>query len=730
MRRVALAIAALLAIALVPVVTSAAPGSRAGGSDIREFDRKARRELVVSDRATRKIQRSAASLPGPKAPPVVGEERFWLGLDDAEGAIYPKAYTLRGIGTNLEVWVASDEDDVSTGTDFPAGDCRNDGVRNVITDAQVQYLIDEFDSNMYPIESAAFSVAPPRNGARAPLTKILELPSGYYRGPGDRIVALIDNVRDDNFYDTDNASGFTYVAGFYFSVYDDLFNRLVMTIDAFDWLHRTGANPPHAPSSDLCLNAPARPFLYEGVFAHEYQHLLENYVDFDESIMVNEGLSDYAQTITGYVDPSLPIQNVGFDSHIQCFLGFNDVVTPANPIPREGGPENSLTLWGDQTDFESEILCDYGAAYSFMEYLAGRFGHDLLTGLHLDSANGLDSLNGLLADLGGGAKPLDVIASWATMVAVDQALDDGFTLIGGDPAEFSTPTLNAEINWDNDQAFAGPGVPPNGSDYVRLRDAGAAYLGADDVESVEFNGASQLPKLPVEWRVDKSPPKGATKALYSGKGDNLDRAIARRVRVGQGNLEIETAWDTEEGYDYAYVQVSKDGGEHYKSVRCTDSIDAPLGPGFEASSKGFVHQECNLSRYSGDRVILAFRYVTDSSVQLDGFWVDDVVLDGRLITNGTSLKGWNSPTQINPFDVKRWLVRLVAIDETTQEVRIGTLPLDGSFDGSLSGAELDALIGATGSTVAAIVTFLDRSESILQTAKYTLTVNGVVQPGG
>ena len=62
-----------------------------------------------------------------------------------------------------------------------------------------------------------------------------------------------------------------------------------MTIDAFDWLHRTGPNPPHAPSSDLCLNAPARPFLYEGVFAHEYQHLLENYVDFDETIMVNEG---------------------------------------------------------------------------------------------------------------------------------------------------------------------------------------------------------------------------------------------------------------------------------------------------------------------------------------------------------------------------------------------------------------------------------------------------------
>ena len=82
------------------------------------------------------------------------------------------------------------------------------------------------------------------------------------------------------------------------------------------------------------------------------------------------------------------------------------------------------------------------------------------------------------------------------------------------------------------------------------------------------------------------------------------------------------------------------------------------------------------------------------------------------------------------MDVKRWVVRLVAIDETTHQVRIGTLTLDGDFDGSLSGADLDALIGTTGSTVAAIVTFLDRTEQVLQTAPYTLTVNDVVQPGG
>ena len=44
---------------------------------------------------------------------------------------------------------------------------------------------------------------------------------------------------------------------------------------------------------------------------------------------MNEGVSDYAQTITGYVDPSIPITQIGFDSHIQCFLGLlNDASRP------------------------------------------------------------------------------------------------------------------------------------------------------------------------------------------------------------------------------------------------------------------------------------------------------------------------------------------------------------------------------------------------------------------
>src|SRR4249919_3027868 len=124
MRRTALVVVALLALALAPAGTSAAPRSGGGrlGSDIRELDPQAHHALALSPQA-KTIRSSAASLPRRLAPPAVGEERFWVATDTTQGD-YVKAYTLRGIGTNIEVWVASDKDKVSSGLDFPAGDCR------------------------------------------------------------------------------------------------------------------------------------------------------------------------------------------------------------------------------------------------------------------------------------------------------------------------------------------------------------------------------------------------------------------------------------------------------------------------------------------------------------------------------------------------------------------------------------------------------------------------------
>jgi hypothetical protein len=665
---------------------------------------------------------------------VVGDEKLWLAADFISGALYLKEYTLRGVGNNSEVWVASDSDDVSTDTDFPDGDCRN-GVRTEITDEQVDYLIDQFDNNILPKESATFSVAPDIDGSNAALPGIVGLPDDYYTGDGDDTVVLIDNVRDENFYYTNNQNTFSYVAGFFTSAYAFYFDRNTMTIDAFDWLHRTGANPPHEPTTDPCTSAPARPFLYEGVFAHEYQHLLESYEDPGETIWVNEGLSDWAQTLTGYVDPSIPITDLGSDSHVQCFLGWLGVQTEFNPIPRDGGPENSLTLWGDQTDFEWEILCDYGAAYTMMELLADRFGTDFMGELHRDDLHGFESLEALAQAAGSDRTSDEFIDNWAAAVALDGILDDGAKLAGGARADFRVSTLDATINWDTEQAFSSPGAPPNGSDYVRLRDGSGAYLSAGQIGRISFDGVNQLPSLPLEWTVDPDPPEQAgDPALFSGTGDNLDRAIVREVEVPAGSPELtfDGNWSLEDGFDYGYVQISADGGESYESIECSDQVagGGPLGPAFNGVSDGFVGVTCDLSAFAGQTVVLSFRMVTDSSVTFDGFWIDDVAIDGTVLSDGSTLEGWSSLTEFNPIDIEAYTVRLIAYGGGARHAWIAEVPLDEDFNGVLGGGALRSRIGFRPTTVAAIVTYHDGTEQVLQYAPYTLRVNGVLQPGG
>ena len=132
------------------------------------------------------------------------------------------------------------------------------------------------------------------------------------------------------------------------------------------------------------------PVPLRGRFAHEYQHLLQYYQDPEEVNWVNEGLSDFAIDVTGYDFVRAPVSQIGFDSHLQCFMGNLITQTDANPIPSGGGAENSLTLWGDQGD--GEILCDYGAAFSMMEYLSSQYGRAFMSALHRNPAEGFAGL--------------------------------------------------------------------------------------------------------------------------------------------------------------------------------------------------------------------------------------------------------------------------------------------------------------------------------------------------
>ncbi|HEU4481118.1 MAG TPA: choice-of-anchor J domain-containing protein, partial [Actinomycetota bacterium] len=695
----------------------------------------------------------------------VGDKKWWLAIDDVSteyvAGIYPKLYRLRGRSRHMEVWSAADSDQYSKGLRFPDGDCRNDDPSRIrVTKADVRYFMKQFETNMFPKESAAFSRPPKRNGTR-PFKAFRNIffskkdrerygiDGDYWQGKGRRVVVLVDNVRDANFYDTDNANTLTRIGGFHYSVFNEIFDRNVMSIDSWDWKHQTRANPPHEPSTDPCTTASASPYGYEGTFAHEYQHLLEYYEDIDETIWVDEGLADWAQTLTGYVDPSAPMTDINWDSHIQCMLGWIEQDTEFNPIPREGGPENSLTWWEDQTENESEILCDYGAAYTMMEFLQGRYGNDFMKRLHRSNKNGLKSLNALLAQFHpGGISAQQVIHEWAAMLALDGILDDGATLTGGDPSAFVAPTLDATINWANDDAYSTRGAPPNGSDYVRAQRNNGDPMTASEIDSISFDGSNELDPKEVEWTVDTDPPAHTgNAALYSGSGPFFDRSIATPVTVPQDDptLSFETYYEIEPLWDFGFVQISNDGGETWTSLSnaSTTGDHDPAAepdiveqmPGFTGNSGGgaqpaWVTETFDLSAYAGQDVHIAFRYMTDQLENPAGWWVDDVTVGGTVVSDGTSLAGWETETQVNPEDVFGFNVQIVAYNDDHSQAWLAQLPLDENFDGTLEGQALRDAIGDSAETVGIIVTFDEPTELLTQYAPYALEVNNFQQPGG
>jgi hypothetical protein len=644
--------------------------------------------------------------------------RQWLALDDAQGRLYLKDYTLRGLGDKIEVWVAND-------TSFPAGDCRNQIANTTtVTDAQVNELVSEFDGNMYPKETAAFSTPPDRDGSNAdPALEGLD-----FTGDGDNTVALIDNVRDDNYYTFPAAP--TYIAGFFSAQFNELVDRNVMTIDAFDWAHRSGANPPDEATNDLCTSRPGRPHLYEGTFAHEWQHLLQYYVDPAETTWMNEGLSDFAQTLTGYVDGTKTVNDKGGDSHLYCFQGYGPVQTPYNPNPRDcGGAQNSLNLWGEGGN-GAGVLADYGNAYELMLYLYDHYGQDIIERLHRDGdLQGLASLDAAVK--AEGAKDVyTVLHDYQSMVLLDKIVGDSKfgIVLGADKSKVTSKSLRSTVNLVNPQSYSVPGAAPNGADYVQLQKNGQVLKGKD-LRSLKFDGAKTLPALPLAWTVvNNDPDRAGNPVLFSGNANNTDATAVIPVTVPTASptLSFLAKYGAELGYDYGYVVVSTDGGTTYTAIPGDKTVDGPLGPGVNGTTTGFEPHSYDLSAYAGKSILLGFRYVSDGGVNEGGLLLDDIKLGGTLLSDGSSLAPFDSPTEIKPVTVKNWNLKLVGIDEA--HALAWQFEFNGQNSLSLNWIQLALL--SLFPKVVAIVAYDEPTEQVQQYAPYTLTVNGVLQPGG
>ena len=142
----------------------------------------------------------------------------------------------------------------------------------------------------------------------------------------------------------------------------------------------------------------------------------------------------------------------------------------------------------------------------------------------------------------------------------------------------------------------------------------------DDFESGTGNWTLQGTWGTTELQ-SHSPTHSLTESPTGNYGDNLDISATLTNGIDlsaalDATLSFWARYDVEEGFDYMYVDVSTNGGATWNTVDSFDGTDATFQQ-YTYSLGGFVGH---------DSVKIRFHFVSDGGFNLDGMYIDDVMV--------------------------------------------------------------------------------------------------------
>ena len=340
--------------------------------------------------------------------------------------------------------------------------------------------------------------------------------------------------------------------------------------------------------------------LYSQVLAHELQHAVHWAADVSEETWVNEGLSELAVSIAGFPETSI--------------LEF-----------RRAGP-TSLTHWPPTSGGGP---ANYGAASLFMHYLTAHYGgRSDLRPLLSEPKDGIDGINAYLEAGGFDVRFHDVFRDWAVANVLDEA--SGPLGYPGLPVSFP---VYRNLKGDDELHST---IPQYSNEYIRLE-----KLSAPSVLSFEADADIRL--LPVDV--------GAG-CWWSNKGDVIDSTLTARMDLRQveaATLDYQVWYSIEENWDYAYVEVSEDGGATWSILETPltsseDPLDVSFGPGYTGSTEGWETESVGLDRWTGREIMVRFQYITDAAIHDHGLCIRDLTVSasggGQVIEAGWEPQGF------------------------------------------------------------------------------------------
>jgi M6 family metalloprotease-like protein len=180
--------------------------------------------------------------------------------------------------------------------------------------------------------------------------------------------------------------------------------------------------------------------------------------------------------------------------------------------------------------------------------------------------------------------------------------------------------------------------------YVKLDEASVKGTNAD---AVKINLPNKLTEV--------NKPNSGTYEYFSGSADDLMNSMSTNVDLtGKTSAELSfyTWYSIEEGYDYAYVEVSEDEGKTWNSVEGNittndDPYEANAGNGITGNTDNkWVEAKFDLTKYAGKQVSLRFNYVTDAGLSMPGMYVDDI----QVTADGETLLSDNADSDTTSFE--------------------------------------------------------------------------------
>ena len=412
--------------------------------------------------------------------------------------------------------------------------------------------------------------------------------------------------------------------------------------------------------------------LYLEVLAHELQHAVHWNADPSEDTWVNEGLSELAVTVAGFGQGS-----------IHHFLQAEPTSLVHWPVAPVGALHN------------------YGASSLFMHYLVEHYGdRGDLRPLLKESGDGIAGITNYLKSTGHDLAFRDVFRDWAAANLLDEETG---------PFSYSDLEVGARIDQTvRDYSEFTSEVPQYAVEYVELKSfRGPLRLG--------FQGMAKNDLLQTE--VDS---RGC---WWSNSGDSINSTLTRELDLeglSRATLRYQVWYDVEESWDYAYLEVSEDGGRRWDILSTPNTtsknpIGNSFGDGYSGASGGWLDESVDLSAYTGKKVKVRFQYVTDDAVNGPGMCVRGVSLpeaglydldegwdaDGFLLTNNQVSQGY-----------------IVQVIQMSEENRVRTVPLDEMNRGEL-------LVQSPESLERLVVAVAALAPKTRQPAQYTL----LVEPG-